>query len=160
VQDLALLDELGHSSDGLLDLDVGIDTVLVVEVDVVGAQASQRTLDRAADVVGRAVERAERGQVAGRRRVHPASELRRDHILVPVTLDRASDQFLVGQGSVQLRGVDEVDPELERPLDRRDRLVLVGRAVERGHAHASESEGRDLQIRKFAPLHCRSSLSP
>ena len=43
--DLARLDELGHRADGLLDRRVGVDAVLVVEVDVVGrpgAAASPR----------------------------------------------------------------------------------------------------------------------
>ena len=35
------------------------------------------------------------------------------------------------------------DAELERAVDRGDRLVLVARAVELGHAHAAEAEGGD-----------------
>ena len=115
---LPSLDQLGHRADRLLDRHVGVDAVLVVEVDVVGAEALQRALDRAADVLGRAVERTDRGHVARRRVVHPARELGRDHVLVAAALDRAADELLVGQGPVELRGVEEVDPELERALDR------------------------------------------
>ena len=73
--------------------------------------------------------------------LHAAGELGRDNVLVAVALDRLADQLLVGQRPVQLRGVQEVDPELQRALDRGDRLALVGRAVEGRHAHAAEPEG-------------------
>ena len=58
-------DQLGHRADGLLDRHVGVDAVLVVEVDVVGAEALQRALDRAAHVLGRAVERPDVGRSPG-----------------------------------------------------------------------------------------------
>ena len=45
---LAGRDELGHGADGLFDGDLGIDAVLVVEVDVIDAEALQ------AGVAGRA----------------------------------------------------------------------------------------------------------
>jgi hypothetical protein len=51
--------------------------MLVVEVDVVGAEPLQRSVDRAPDMLGRAVERAERRKVPGlRRRFDPPRELR------------------------------------------------------------------------------------
>ena len=52
VAHLALLDELAHRADRLLDRNVGVDAVLVVEVDVIGAQPLQRAVDRAAHVLG------------------------------------------------------------------------------------------------------------
>jgi hypothetical protein len=39
VQDLSLSHEVGEGADGVLDRGVGVDAVLVVEVDAVGAQA-------------------------------------------------------------------------------------------------------------------------
>ena len=51
VPHLALLDELGHRADGVLDRRLGIDPVLVVEVDRVHAEALQRRLAGRADVV-------------------------------------------------------------------------------------------------------------
>jgi hypothetical protein len=56
VEDLALFDELGHRSHRLLDLDVRVDAVLVVEVDVIGAEALEGALYLALHVLGRAVE--------------------------------------------------------------------------------------------------------
>ena len=51
VADLALGDELGERADRLLDRRARVDAVLVVEVDVIGAQALQRALDRAPHVL-------------------------------------------------------------------------------------------------------------
>ena len=50
VQDLALGDQLGQRADGLLDGRVRVDPVLVVEIDVIGAEPLQGALDRGADV--------------------------------------------------------------------------------------------------------------
>ena len=55
-----------------------------------------------------------------------------------------ADQSLVGVRPVHVGGVEEVAAELERAVDRARRLLLVGRAVERRHAHAAEADRRDL----------------
>ena len=58
VQHLALGDQLGDRARGLLDRRARVDAVLVVQVDVVGAEAAQRPLDGGADVGGAAVDGA------------------------------------------------------------------------------------------------------
>ena len=52
---------------------------------------------------------------------------------------------LVRARAVHVGRVEEVHAELERAVDRRDRLRLVGGAVELGHPHAAEAERRDLE---------------
>ena len=59
VADLALLDQLGHAADRLLDRHVGIDPVLVEEVDRVDAEPLQRAFAGAAGI-GRAAVDADR----------------------------------------------------------------------------------------------------
>jgi hypothetical protein len=143
---LALLDELRHRADRLLDRDFRVHAMLVVEIDVVGAQALERAVDRAPNVIRGAIEVANGGHVAGDRVVHSPGELGGDHILVAVPFDRTADQLLVGEWAVELRGVDEVDSDLEPALNGPDRLALVCRAVEGGHPHASEADGRYVEI--------------
>ena len=131
VTHLARGDELRHRADRLLDRRQRVDAVLVVEVDVVGAETLERPLDRRADGLGAAVRPA----VAER-----ADELRRHDVVVPAALDRAADELLVGAAAVHLGRVEERDPELERPVDRGDRLrVVAAPAVEGRHAHAPEA---------------------
>src|SRR5438876_433373 len=55
VADLAFGDQPGQSADGLLDGSVAVDPVLVVQVDVVGAQPLEGALDCGADVFRAAV---------------------------------------------------------------------------------------------------------
>ena len=139
VADLALLHELGHRADGLLDRRVGVDAVLVVEVDVVDAEAPQRSLGRLAHVLGPAADAAG-GRVVG---VADDAELGRQHDLVAAAGDRAADELLVGVRAVDVGGVEEGHAEVERAVDRGDRLGVVAAAVELGHAHAAEAEGGD-----------------
>ena len=157
--DLALLDQLPHRSHRLLDLDVRVDAVLVVEVDVIGAEPLQGAFHRAADMLCRAVERADRRHLARlRRRLDPPCELGRDHVFVSMPLDRTADELLVGHRPVQLCGIQEADPELQRTPDGRDRLAFVSGPVEGRHAHASKPEGGYLERSKLALSHCCSNL--
>src|SRR3546814_5619336 len=54
VPNLALGDEVFHRAGHVLDRHVGIDAVLVEQVDDVGAQALERRLGNGADEIGRA----------------------------------------------------------------------------------------------------------
>ena len=71
--------------------------MLVVQVEVVRAEPLQRALDRGADVRRAAVEhpRATTG-------VRDDAKFRRQRHLVAAALDGTTDQFLVGEGTVDL----------------------------------------------------------
>ena len=154
VADLALGDELGQRADGLLDRRARVDAVLVVEVDVVGAQAlaasasiERRTFSGEPSMTRRS------GWSVGRRPADP--ELRRDRHLVAAPGERPAEQLLVRVRAVDLGGVEERAAELERAVDRRDRLRLVGGAVEGAHAHAAEADGADGEVAEGAVAHAR-----
>src|SRR5450759_609056 len=140
VADLARLHELGHRTHGLLDRDLLVHTVLVVQVDVLHAEALERGVAGRVHVLRPAVD------------AHPAAvlaahvpELRRQHDLVAPPRDGAPDEALVGERTVDVRGVDQGHAQLEGAMDGRHRLVLVDGAVELRHAHAAETHGRHLQ---------------
>src|SRR5689334_14688035 len=145
---LSGLDQLGHRADRLLDRRFRVDAVLVVKVDVIDAEPPQRGIDCLVDVLGRAVDRAAAV-------LEPTvAELRGDDVLVAPSGNRLADELLVRSLAVDVCGVEEVDPELERAVDRRDRLLLVGRPVPGGHPHAAEALCRHLQpLAERAPLH-------
>ena len=136
---LALGHELAHRPDRLLNRGVGVDAVLVVEVDVVDAEPLQRAVAGLADVLGAAVDGA-LGRVVG---VAHDAELGGDDRLVAAPGQRLADEHLVGVRPVHVGRVEEVDPELERPVDGGGRLVVVGRTVEVGHPHAAQALARD-----------------
>ena len=89
------------------------------------------------------------------------AELRREHDLVAAALDRLADERLVlaGLRAVDVGGVEEGDAELERPVDRRDRLGLVRLAVPGRHPHAAEALLRDLEpVSKRARFHAATAV--
>ena len=73
---------------------LGIDPVLVVEIDAVGPEALERALDHLLDVLGSAVETA---------RFEVETELGRDDDLVAEGRERFSDELFVRDTGRRLR---------------------------------------------------------
>src|SRR5262249_19844951 len=72
-----------------------------------------------------------------------------------------ADEFLVGEGAVDLGGVEEGDAEVHGGADELDPLLFIdGRAVAEAQAHAAEAQGRHLQaaLAECARLHWLSRL--
>src|SRR5260370_40897381 len=66
--------------------------------------------------------------------------LRREEDLRAPAADRTPDELLVAADAVGVSGIEKIDAELDRAMDRGDRLVVVALAVALGHAHAAEAE--------------------
>ena len=140
VAHLALLDEPRHRAHRVLDRHLGVDAVLGVEVDDVDAEPLQARVARPRHVGGAAVD-----EVALAVRALDLAELGGEHDLVAPSLDRAAEQLFVLAPAVHVRGVEEVDPEVERLVDHGDRLGVVPLAVDARHGHAAEPDGRDAE---------------
>ena len=72
---------------------------------------------------------------------------------------RLADEFLVGEGAIDLGCVEEGDAALEGCADDLDHLLLVARRpISIAHAHAAKAESRHFQttVSKFSLLHNRS----
>lgn len=135
---LAGLDQLGHRAHGLLDRNIRVHPVLVVEVDVVHAEALQGGVTRRADVVRAAVDAH-----AGAVRESLVAELRGQLHLLALIADGFADELLIGERPVHVGGVEEGDAEVEGPVDGGDAIGVGGGAVELGHAHAAKPEAGD-----------------
>jgi len=124
--------------------------VLVVQVDVVGAEPLQGALDGGADVRRAAVEdaRAATG-------VRDDAELRRQHHLVAAALDGPTNQFLVEVGAVDLSGVEMGDAQIQRPVDGADGLGVAASpdVVVAGHRHGAEAYSGDVESADRDVLH-------
>ena len=132
--------QLRHGADRVLDRHRLVDAMDVVEVDVIGAEPREALVARLHHVV--------RMALGARLAVRQAdvAELGRQDVLVAPALEPAADQLLVGAvRPVGVRGVDEVDAELGRAVQRGDRLVGIGHAVDRRHAHGAEIDGRNVE---------------
>ncbi len=139
--DLALGHQFGEFPDGLLDGRVRVDAVLVVQVDVVGAEPLERPFDSEADI-GRSAVRAGPAGVGDE-----AEFFCGQHHLVTAPSDGPADQVLVGEGPVHLGGVEVADAEVERAADGADALFVdaSGAGVEDRHAHRAQSDAGDLE---------------
>ena len=127
VAHLAGADEVGQCPERLVDVGVGIGAVHLVEVDPVRAEPAQAALDRLHDPTPR---------VAALVRVvaHDAVELRREHdVVAPAARQSLADDLLRLARGVDVRGVDEVDPRVERAVDDANRLLVVGVAPRAEH---------------------------
>ena len=139
--DLAAADQVCQRGEGLLDVSTGIGAVELVDVDVVGPQATQRALHRGDDPApGRALVV---GVLPGR-----AAELGGEHDVVPASLQGLADDVLgvaVGVG-----GVDDVDAGVQRLVDDAGR-VLGGIAHGGGEHQGAQGVGADLDA---GPAEC------
>ena len=135
--DLAGIHQVSDGAGEVFDGCLGIDPVLVVEVDVIGPQSAQRAVDRVTDIAGEQ---------------HPASRLPSygidvlcvlggDDDRLAHRLQRLSDELFVGVRSVDLRGIEEGHASVHGRADHVDHLSPVGvAAVAAGHTHASEPD--------------------
>jgi hypothetical protein len=114
VPDLPLLDEPFHGARDVLDRNLGIDAVLIEEIDPVGLEARKRRVGDLADVRGTAVQ-ADRLLAF---ELEP--ELGRDDDAIAHGSERFADEILVREGAVRFRGVEERDPRVHRRAEDRD----------------------------------------
>src|SRR5690349_3011863 len=107
--------------------------MLVVEIDVVDPEALERSIARLSHIVWVAANAEELALVSA-----DVSKFRREYHAIPAIPNRAADELLIRERPVHVGRVEEVDPELDSAMDRRDRLRLGARAVELAHSHAAQ----------------------
>ena len=97
--------QLGHGADGFFDRSVGIDAVLIVEIDTIHVQPAQAGLTRRAHIFGFTVNPAKRRFIV----IAHDAELCRDDDILAVTLQGAAEQLLVRVRTVHVGRVEESD---------------------------------------------------
>src|SRR6202140_78144 len=129
--------EPGHRPYRFLDGNCRAHTMLIQEVDAIGGEPPERTVDCLAHAVGPAV------QAGNAFFAEPEAELRRDNDLVSPALQRASQELLVGIRSVCFGSVEQRHTKLDRTVNRRDRFELIAlfrTTVGLTHAHTAKTE--------------------
>jgi len=135
----------------------GVDPMQLQQLDPFDAQASQGVLHLVAQHGRAAVERPFAGVV---RACH--SHLGGDQQAVRIRMERLGQEFLVGSAAVEVRRVDEGDPQLDGPAGERDG-ALAGRSRFRRQVHGPETEPPHLQVpsdTKIRRRHAWSSPRP
>lgn len=152
VADLALGDQVAHGAGHVLDRHVRVDTVLVEQVDMVGAQALETGFGHGADVLGAAVQAGIGARI-------PEAELGGDHQLVAVRRQGLAEQVFIGVRAVHFGGVEEGHAAFNGRVQQGDALAALDRlAIGMGQAHATQAQGGNLQAAaaEFTCLHRRA----
>ncbi len=78
------------------------------------------------------------------RRVSQRAELDGDlDVVAALAGERLADQHFIVAHAVEIAGVEQRDPGIQRGMNGPYALAAVGRSVEIRHAHAAETDGRD-----------------
>src|SRR5690349_12693986 len=111
VAHLSLLYELGHCANGLFDRYFRINAVQIVEVNVIGLQSPQRILTSPENIFRLSFD------FTASRPWLPAqiTKLGREHYRVAFAFERCSENLFV-VAVVVIRGIDEIDADLDRPV--------------------------------------------
>jgi hypothetical protein len=132
------MDEVAQRSERLVDIGLGIRAMDLIEVDPVGLESPQRVLNLSDDPPAGIA--APIGVIA-HRHVHLAGE---HNVVALAAGQRLADDHLGLAGGVDVGGVDEVDPGVERAVDDADALVVVRIAPLAEH-HRPEAERSHLR---------------
>src|SRR5262249_23122423 len=134
------------------DGDLGIDAMLIEEIDGVDVQTTKGSLGDLADVLRPAVDTA---QSARRFGIDLETELGGDDDLIANGSESLAEQLLVRERTVSFGSAQEREAGFEGPAQPVDRLLLLRRwAVAVTESHATEAQGGDFKIfSKFASLH-------
>src|SRR5215468_4014373 len=152
---LALFNQFRHRAYRLFNRNLRVDAVQVVKVDGLHAESFETALDRLAGVFRSAINASDGGVVG----IAHDAELGGQKHLITLPLDRATDQLFIGIWPVYIRRIQKIDAELQRAVNSCDGFSIVTIAVKFAHAHAAESDGRNLRAvsANAPPLH---NMSP
>src|SRR3954470_3017782 len=70
-------------------------------------------------------------------------ELRSDDNLLSLPAERTPEQLFIFVRPINFRRVEKIDPQLQRPIDRGQRLLLIRRPIRLAHPHTPEALGRN-----------------
>ena len=120
---LAFANQLLDRAGDIFDRHVGVDAVLIEQIDGVDLQSLERRLGHLPDVLGTAVE----APLLSVLRIDVESEFGGDHHLTAERGQRFADELFVGERAVDFGGVEERDAAFDGRADQRDHLLLVDR---------------------------------
>ncbi len=80
------------------------------------------------------------------------------NIVAAAAGERVADQQLIVANAVEIAGVEQRDPRIQRGVNGGDALTAVGGTVEIRHAHAAEADNGDFWAgcAQFAMIHAGS----
>jgi len=144
VFDFALLYEVLHCSRDIFDGHFEVDAMLIEEIDGVDAEALERGFGDLLDVFGAAVQLV---PFAVAVRICIPAKFRSDDNMSTERLECFSDEFFVGERSVDFGGIEEGDsPRYGCAKERNHLLFVFWRTIRPTHTHAAEANGGNFEI--------------
>ena len=132
---LARLYEFGHGSDRFFDRNIGIDAMLIVEIDHIDAEPFQAGLARRAHIRSASVDATHVGVGLAAK----DAKFRGQKNFIAQTTNRSANQNFVVAVPVNIRGIKEGDAQFDGAVNCGDRLCIIALAVKFGHAHAAKA---------------------
>ena len=135
--------EVPHRSSDVFDRDFGVRTVLIEQIDGVYAEAPQRLFGNLTDSLRATIESARSGLTIG---IETVAELGCDDNLALERLEGFADEPLVGEGTIDLGGIEERHAALDGAMKKGNHFLMVAnRLVTKRHAHAAKADGGDFK---------------
>ncbi len=138
VAHLSGTNQFRHRAHGFFDRHIGIDAVLIIQIDSFRTQPFQAGVTARADIFRPPVDAARCG-------ICPVShnpELGGQKNLVTQTPDRLANQHFVVTVAVNVRRIQKGDAQLDGAVNGGRRFRIVPRSIELGHPHAAQAHGR------------------
>src|SRR5258707_11192434 len=126
--ELALGNKLGHGGDGFLDGNIGIDAMLIIEIDRFNAQALQARVARAANVLWRTIDTA--NSVGTDAETKFGGD---DYGVARYLAQETAEQFFILVRAVDFRGVEKVAAEFQIAVKNLQGFLFVGGSIGHGH---------------------------
>src|SRR5215831_7945085 len=159
VLNLTLLNQVLYRSSRLFDWHVGVNAVLIEQVDGVDPESLERGVGDLFDVLWPAIQTTETTLGLG---IDFEPELSCYHHLLAQWGEGLAHEFFVYKRAVRFSGIKKGDaPFNGRPNQRYHFPFVCRRAVAKAHPHAAEADCRYFQVAvsEFAVLHCFSFVS-
>src|ERR1700693_2171701 len=121
VTNLAFFYQLSQCSNCLFNGRVGIDPVLIIQIDSLDLEAAQAALTRGTNIIRLTIYRAG-GGICGD---SDDPKFRGEDNLLPAPTNRFPDQLFIGVCAVYVGGIEKVDSEFQGTMDSRDRFVII-----------------------------------
>src|SRR5713226_7790354 len=132
--DLALGNKLGHGADGFLDGNIGINAMLIIEIDRFNAQSLKACVASTADILGRTINAADSVGTDAEAKLGGDDDAVARHFA-----QETAEQLLVLVWTVDFGGIKEVAAELQISAKHLEGFFFVGWSVGVGHSHAAEA---------------------
>src|SRR5215471_5397701 len=136
VAHLAGANQIRHGTDGFFDGSVGINAMLVIEVDGVDAESIQAGVATGTDILRLTADAANIGIGA----IANNGELGSKENFVAAVANGLADQDLVVAVAVDIGSIQEIDAQFDGAMDCGDRFGVVARAIKFRHAHTPKAK--------------------